>query len=87
MENNEYTEVTQIIKAIDTMLKHMEIVIGEVPVIVLTATSILPKKIKEVEETYKQLTESGYPLDYLNVEYNISEANKKINDVMDRLKV
>ena len=87
MENNEYTEVTQIIKAIDTMLKHMEVVIEEIPVIVLTATSILPKKIKEVDETYRHLVESGYPLDYLNVEYNISEAEKKISDVMDRLKV
>ena len=26
----------------------------------------------------------GYPLDYLNVEYNIEEATKKITDVMDR---
>ncbi len=87
MENNDYTEVTQIIKAIDDMLKHMGVVIEEAPAIVLTATNILPKKIKDVEETYNKLVDSGFPLDYLNVEYNVSEASKKISDVMGRLKV
>ncbi|MFA5604143.1 MAG: septation ring formation regulator EzrA [Bacilli bacterium] len=87
MENNEYTEVTQIIKAIDQMLKHMEIVIEETPAIVMTAMTILPKKIKDVENTYLSMVNSGYPLDYLNVEYNIEEANKKIEDIIGRLKV
>ena len=44
MEKNEYTEVTSIIKTIDEMLKHMTVVVEEVPSIVLLATSILPKK-------------------------------------------
>jgi len=30
---------------------------------------------------------AGYPLDYLNVEYNISEANAKIKDVISRTKI
>lgn len=87
MEANEYIEVTQIIKAIDDMLKHMEIVVNELPDIVLLATSILPKKIIEIKETYDKMIKEGYPLDYLNVEYNIEEANKKINDIIDRAKV
>ena len=87
METNQYTEITQIIKAIDDMLKHMEIVISELPDIVLLATSILPKKINEVKITYDKMMKDGYPLDYLNVEYNIDEANKKINDILDRAKV
>lgn len=87
MDNNDYTEVTQIIKAIDEMLEHMKVLIEEVPPIVLMATNILPKRIKEIEETYKSMVRAGYPLDYLNVEYNIDEANKKINDIMDRANV
>lgn len=87
MEANEYTEVTQIIKAIDDMLKHMEIVVTELPDIILLATSILPKKIEEVKKTYDNMVKQGYPLDYLNVEYNIEEANKKISDILDRAKV
>lgn len=87
MEQNNYIEITNIIKAIDEMLKHMEVILEEVPVIVIMATNILPKKIKEAENTYQEMQKRGYPLDYLNVEYNIEEANKKITDVMDRTRV
>ncbi len=87
MENNDYTEVTKIIKSIDEMLKHMQIVIDEVPSIVLMATSIIPKKIKEIDDVYHEMIKDGFPLDYLNVDYNITEANKKLNDIMDRTKV
>lgn len=87
MENNEYAEVTKIIKSIDEMLKHMQIVIEEVPSIVLMATNVIPKKIAEVTDIYNNMVKNGYPLDYLNVDYNVSEANKKLNDIMDRTKV
>lgn len=87
MDNKDYMEVTNIIKSIDYMLKHMQIVIDEVPAIVIMAKNILPNKIKEVEKTYDEMKKKGYPLDYLNVEYNIEEANKKIVDVMDRTRV
>ncbi len=87
MENNEYTEVTKIIKSIDEMLKHMQIVIEEVPPIVLMATNIIPKKIEQITNIYKEMVSEGYPLDYLNVDYNVEEANKKLNDIMDRTKV
>lgn len=87
IEQKDYMQITNIIEAIDEMLKHMEIILDEVPSIVIMATNILPKKIKEVEKTYREMESKGYPLDYLNVEYNIEEANKKIVDVMDRTRV
>ncbi len=87
MENNEYTEVTPIIKSIDEMLNHMTTIIEEVPPIVLMANTILPKRISEIESTYRSMCKAGYPLDYLNVEYNIEEANKKISEIMDRANV
>lgn len=87
MDQNEYTEVPTIINSIDDMLKHMTIVINEIPSIILLAESILPKKIKDVENEYNNLCEKGYPLDYLNVEYNIEEANKKLVDILDRSSV
>ena len=55
MENNDYMEITNIIKAIDEMLEHMEVILEEVPVIVIMATNILPKKIKEVEKIYQEI--------------------------------
>lgn len=87
MENNDYIEVTKIIKSIDEMLKHMAIVVEEVPSIVLMATSILPKKIDDINTVYKKMVKEGYPLDYLNVTYNIDESNKKIEDIMNRTRI
>lgn len=86
MDNNEYTEVNEIIKIISDLLKHMTIVVEEVPSIVLLAYSVIPKRITEVQDVYNQMVKSRYPLDYLNVEYNIDEANKKIGDIIVRTK-
>lgn len=87
MESNEFLEVNGLIKAIDEMIKHMKNVIDETPSIILMCKTILPKKIEEVQNEYNRMVKDGYPLDYLNIEYNIEEANKKINDIYDRARV
>lgn len=87
LDSNRYNEVDNTVITIEDMLKHMTIVIDEMPQIVLMAENILPKKIKEVLENYEELKKQGYTLDYLNVEYNVSEANKKINDILERAKM
>ena len=84
MEKNEYTEVNDMVKKIDEMIKHMANLIEELPGIILLGTSILPKKLEEIKEKYKLMTEKGYPLDYLNIEYNIKESDDKINDILSR---
>src|SRR5690606_21821226 len=76
-----------IIRAIDEMIKHMQVVIDEVPSIVISITMIIPKRIEEVLKTYEQMTSDGYQLDFLNVEYNIDEINKKVSEIKDRVKV
>ncbi|MDD3048562.1 MAG: septation ring formation regulator EzrA [Bacilli bacterium] len=87
MENNDYDEVNHIVKAIDDMIKHMQIVIDEVPAIVLTYKSVIPTKIKDIMRTYENMTKDGFQLDYLNVDYNVAEINKKVSDIIDRVKI
>lgn len=86
MDNSEFTEVDKILTIIDELLNHMTVVIEEVPSIVLTTTNILPKKVKEAIRTYNQMIDEGYPLDYLNVEYNIGETKKKVLEINERTK-
>ena len=86
MDNNEFNEVSTIVNIIDELLKHMEIVIEEVPSIVLLVYNVLPKRIEEVAAIYDKMMKQGYPLDYLNVEYNISEATTKIKNIIVRTK-
>ena len=64
----------------------MSVVVEEVPSIVLLATTVLPTKMREVWDQYQAMMQKNYPLDYLNIEYNLEEANKKIEDILDRLR-
>ena len=87
MDKKDFASVSSLVKAIETMLDHMEVVVDELPAVVLISKSILPKKMEEIKLIYDSMKEDGYPLDYLNIEFNIEEANKKIKDVLDRAKV
>ena len=86
MDNNEYTEVDQVINAIDELLNHMDVVIEEVPSIVLMTENVVPKRLEETLNTYNEMVKEGYPLDYLNVEYNIKEINNKLEEIVERTK-
>ncbi len=87
MEQNEYSEVIHIVKAIDTMIDHMEVVIEEAPDLILLATKVIPKRIEQINENYASMKEENYPLDYLNVDYNVEESLKNVNKIFDRIKV
>ena len=87
MENNEYTEVVHIVKALDAMIEHMGIVIKEVPDLILMAKEIIPKRIKEVDDVVKEIEEKVYPLEYLNIDYNVEESRKNINTILDKIRV
>ncbi len=87
MESNQYNEVVQICKALDTMIDHMEIIINELPDVILMAKQVIPNRMREIEHINKEMIEKGFDLDYLNVEYNISESKKNINKILDKVKV
>ena len=84
MDQNEYTEVPKELQIIDELLNHINIVVDEVPSIVLLITSVLPKRMEEAKTTYDEMIKDGYPLDYLNVEYNLTESEKKIKEIDDK---
>ena len=86
MDNNEYTEVDKILDIIDELLNHMDVVIEEVPSIVLMTESVIPKRVEATLTLYNQMINEGYPLDYLNVEYNIKEVNSKLDEIVERTK-
>lgn len=87
MENNEYSEVVHIVKALDTMISHMGIVVNEVPNLVLLAEELIPRRILEIKNTSETMIENGYSLDYLNIPYNVEASEKNISNILDRIKV
>ncbi|HAB65895.1 MAG TPA: hypothetical protein DCE23_00875 [Firmicutes bacterium] len=87
MENNSYEEVGKIVKGIDDLIGNLGIVIDEAPTIILMGRNLIPNKMNDLKNIFVRMTSEGYNLDYLNLDYNITESEKKIQDVFARLKV
>ena len=86
MDNNEYVAVEKKISLLDDKINKLGKLIEDIPTIVLMATVLVPNKIEEADVYYYRMKRDGYPLDYLNVEYNIKEIRSKIDNIMDNLK-
>lgn len=87
MEDNAFSEVAKIIKALDDSINNLDLVIDEAPEIILLGTRLIPKKMSDIGSIYGKMIKEGFNLDYLSIEYNINEAEKKIADIFDRLNV
>ncbi len=87
MEKKDYDEINYLVKGISDMIDHMKYVIKEVPAILIMCNELVPSRIEDISSIYIRMTRELYNLDYLNVEYNIKETEKKIKDIMDRVKV
>ena len=87
MEQNSYDEVSKIVKGIDDVIGNLEVIIEEAPTIILMGKNLIPTKMKDVKAIQGRMQEEGYNLDYLNLDYNIEESNKKIQDIFARLNV
>ena len=87
MEKKDYEEAIYVVKGLTELIDHMKIVIDEIPEIMLMGKSLIPKRTEDISCEYIKLTREGYQLDYLNVEYNIMETEKKVNSIFDRVRV
>ena len=87
MEENAYSEVGRIVKAIDDTIGNLSAVIEETPSIILMGRSLIPSKIADIKAIANKMIANGYNLDYINLDYNIKEVDKKIADIFERLNV
>ena len=87
MDQNAYAEVGKIVKAIGSSVGNLKEIIEEAPVIVMLGKTAIPKKIEDIVTIADKLTKEGYNIDYLNIDHNVKETNKKISDIFQRLNV
>ncbi len=85
MDNNDYVSVEKKINILDDKINKLGKLLEDIPTIVLMATVLVPNKIDEAITYYYRMKRDGYPLDYLNVEYNIKEIKKKVDNIIDNL--
>ena len=87
MDEKLYNEIVLVVKSIDTMIDNLDVVIKEVPDILLLLNDLIPGRIKDLKEEYNKMKEEGYPLGYLNFDNNLADIEKKESDILSRAKV
>ena len=86
IENNDYVLVEEIVIVIEEDLQQLKDILENIPSVLLMASVLIPGKIEEVKVIYARMQRDGYPLDYLNVEYNLTEISKKTEGIMENLR-
>ncbi|MBQ6494933.1 MAG: septation ring formation regulator EzrA [Bacilli bacterium] len=86
MDNNDYVEVEKIVIVIEAEINNLKEILEKVPNIILSANILIPGKIEEAKTHYSRMIRDGYPLDYLNVEYNLDEIDSKTKEIMKKTK-
>lgn len=82
-----YNEVLLVVRSIDTMIDNLDIVIKELPDILLLLNDLIPGRINDLNQEYQKMQEDGFTLGFLNYEENIKDIEKKENDIISRAKV
>ena len=86
MDKNDYVSVEEIIIDLENNINLLKKYLDETPDLVIMATLMIPNKIEETKTMYARMQRDGYPLDYLNVEYNLKEINTKVENIINNLK-
>ena len=86
MDKNDYVSVEKLVIEMEKEINILKEYLEKTPDLVLISTIMIPSKIEEVNTAYSRMQRDGYPLDYLNVEYNIKEITEKVDAILARLK-
>lgn len=85
IDNNDYVLVEQLVIDIEDSINRLKDILERVPSIVLLSNVLIPGKIEEAKVMYSRMQRDGYPLDYLNVEYNLEEIKNKVDAIKERI--
>lgn len=85
MDNNDYVEVEKVVIAIENANNFLKEILEGLPSILLMANVLIPGKIEEAKLQYSRMIRDGYPMDYLNVEYNLDEILKKRGAILENV--
>ena len=86
MDQNDYVSVEKIVIDLEENINNLKLYLDITPSLILIGTIMIPNKIEETKTLYFRMQRDGYPLDYLNIEYNIKEINKKVQEIIEKLK-
>ena len=86
MDKNDYVSVEKIVVDLEEKINILRNFLDKSPDLILIATIMIPNKIEETKTLYFRMQRDGFPLDYLNIEYNIKEINNKVEAILEKMK-
>lgn len=86
MDNNDYVEVERIVLIIEDALNKLRDILDNISSLLLMASVLVPSKIEETKLLYSRMLRDGYPMDYLNVDYNLEEIRNKTDGIMGNIR-
>ena len=86
MDRNDYVSVEKIVIDLDKKINGLKNYLEKTPDLVIMATMMIPNKIEETKTLYFRMQRDGFPLDYLNIEYNIKEIKENTNKIIEKIK-
>ena len=86
MDKNDYVSVEKIVVGLENDINILKEYLDVTPDFIIMATMMIPNKIEETKTMYSRMVKDGYPLDYLNIEYNLKEIEDKITTIVANLK-
>ncbi len=86
MDRNDYVSVEKIVVELENDINLLKSYLDETPDLIVMAKMMIPNKVEEVKTAYFRMQRDSYPLDYLNVEYNLKEIDEKVKSIINNLK-
>lgn len=86
MDKNDYVSVEKLVVNLEKEINILKEYLAKTPDLVLISTVMIPSKIEETKIAYYRMQRDGFPLDYLNVEYNIKEIESKVEIILNEMK-
>ena len=86
MDKNDYVSVEKLVLSLEKDINTLKDFLDKAPDLVLIATLMILNKIEETKTLYFRMQRDGFPLDYLNIEYNIKEIQNKVSAIMEQMK-
>ena len=87
IDENLYNEVVLVVHSLDGMINHIGAIILELPDILVLVNDLIPARLKELEVLRSSMTNDGYMLNFMKLDYNVKEIERIENDIIDRSKV
>lgn len=84
-EQGNYLEARELVFAIQKILDHLQESMTIIPDLLIECQSNLPSQIADLRDGYEEMREGGYILDHIQLEKDIEQFQKELDQVLESL--